>query len=159
MSADKEGLVQKVIRVLMAAGLAVSVVSSLLLFLRLPVERVALIGGGVAFTAIGLDMFGQALFPHWKRDWWKPPPGKLATVRCGRLSSVGDGIFTGGLGLEFLGYDWLPEPVKLLVFGAAVTGFGLIWVGGSLDKRRAVSPENSIGTTNGKGTTEGGSSP
>lgn len=126
---------QKVFRVVMAAGLAVFIVSWVLFFfVKLPVERIALVGFGLCSMAVGLESFGQALFLHWKRELWKPPPGKPATVQVGRLSSLAGGIFSSALGVGFLGYGWMPEAAYVVVMVAVLAGFGLMWVGWSLDK-------------------------
>jgi len=146
--------VQKLLLVVMAVGLAVGVISSLFLFFGLPVEREALIGMGVAATASGLELFGQALFPHWKRGWWKPSPGGTATVRFGRLSSLGASIFCTALGVVSLGYDSLPEAAKVVITAVAATGFALLVVGFNLDKRRAeANKQNEESSKKGSGLT------
>src|SRR5579875_2163358 len=118
---------QRVLRIVMVAGLAVYIVSwALGFFGRYPTERVAVLSIGVAAVAIALEMFGQALFPQWNRDWWKPPQGKPATLRCGQLSTLGASIFFGALGLTFISYDELPELLGGVAMVAGIIGFGLM---------------------------------
>src|SRR6266480_5672984 len=104
-------VVQSVLSLVMLAGLLAFVLFSILFWVGLPVERMMLVSAGVAGTLTGLLFIGEALMPRWERAWWKPPPGGRATVRLGRLSSLGAGIaFTAG-GMAFLGYGWLTEHI------------------------------------------------
>jgi hypothetical protein len=134
------------------AALFVTGVSVGLRFAGLPVERLALGSMGVAGTATGLLLIGQALMPLWERAWWKPPPGRQATVRLGRLSSLGFGIGFGALGITFLAgaflgeHDGLSRSAARVLLGTFAAAFALVMAGMECDRRAAQAAQAAVRT-------------
>lgn len=135
--AESMSAVQAVLLLVMLAGLFVFVLVGAMAWMGLEVETIACASMGVALTATGLSFIGAAILPSWERTWWKPAPGGQATVRLGRLSSLGAGIWFAGGGLAFLGKGWLTEYLGLWVLVPFAAGFAIIMVGMQFDRRRA----------------------
>jgi hypothetical protein len=130
-------VVEFVVQLVILAALLIFVLLWALFFAGFPVEPVLKVCMGIAGTAVGLHSIGEALFRHWERGWWKPPPGQHATVRVGRLSSLGFGLWFGAVGVALLGNGWLPDYSLSGILGALGAGFVLMMVGIKYDRRRA----------------------
>jgi hypothetical protein len=129
--------VQAVLILVMFAGMFAFLLFWMLLWAGLPVERLACVSIGVVLTATSLLSIGEAVMPRWERAWWKPPPGRRATVRLGRLSSLAAGLWFGAGGVAFLGYGWLTEHIFPGILGAFAAGFALCMLGMRYDRRGA----------------------
>jgi len=144
--------VQVVLALVMLVALLVFVLFWALLWAGLPVERMVLGSMGVVGTATGLLFIGEAVMPRWERAWWKPPPGGRATVRLGRLSSLGCGIWCSATGLAFLAgaflgeRDGLPRSAVGALLGAFAVGFALVTVGAGHDRRAADAARAAVRT-------------
>ena len=132
---------QAVLVLVMVLALVAFAVFWALLWMGIPVERATAFCMGLAGITTGLKDIVAAINGRWERGWWKPPPGNPATVRVGRLSSLGIGIWFTTIGVAFLGYDWLTEHIVPAILGALALGFALMLVGARLDRRRADSTE------------------
>src|SRR5262245_34675694 len=130
-------VVQTVFGLVMLAGLFAFALFWILGCAGLPVERPTLVSAGVIGTATGLLFIGEAVMPRWERAWWKPPPGGQATVRLGRLSALGAGLWFSAGGIAFLGYGWLTEHILPAILAAFAVALALTLVGMSYDRRGA----------------------
>jgi hypothetical protein len=130
-------VVQNVFSLVMLAGLLAFLLLMALFWAGLPVERLMLVSAGVTGTATGLLFIGEAVMPRWERAWWKPPPGERATVRLGRLSCFGAGVWFSTGGIVFLGYGWLTEHIVPGVLVAFPVAMVLTLVGIGFDRRQA----------------------
>lgn len=117
-----------VLILVMVGALFAGVLTVALLFMRIPVEGLALVCWGLAATATSLLSIGEALVPSWAGGRWGPGQRKLPRPP-NRLTSFGFGVVSGTCGAAFLGAGWLTEHIVPVILGGFATGFVLSFAG------------------------------
>jgi hypothetical protein len=132
--------VQAVLILVMVVALLVGAVSVVLGWVAgLPVERLAVVSGGVAAIATALLLIGEVLKPSWEGGRWNPRPG-TAVYPPNRLTSLGAGIWFGAGGVGILWSFLIGELTEYGVgalLGALAAGLVFALVGARYARPRA----------------------
>jgi hypothetical protein len=106
-----------------------------ILWMQIPVERLALVSTGVAATAMALLSLGVALRPSWAGGRWALRQRKVVCPP-NRLISLAAGLWFGAGGVAFLGYGWLTEHIIPVILGGFAAGFVLFMLGRRYARRQ-----------------------